>query len=302
MSPMPRAVFILAPLLIVLSLGACASASPTATNDRVHVVASTNVYGDIASAIGADRVDVTSIIADPSQDPHAFQADARVQLALSRADIVIENGGGYDAWIDPLLSGSGNTDTTVVTVATLSGYDLNSPSGEFNVHLWYDFPTMRKLVNSLVADFSRADPKSTSTFQSNAQTFESSLANLQQEEGVIKSAQTGTGVAITEPVPLYMLNACGLHNLTPEQFSRSIQDETDVAPLVLRDTLELFSHHQVKALVYNEQTTGPETQKVLDAATSAGIAIVPVTETLPPGKTYLTWMASNLQLIASALK
>jgi zinc/manganese transport system substrate-binding protein len=97
------------------------------------------------------------------------------------------------------------------------------------------------------------------------------------------------------------LEAAGLVNKTPEKFSEAIEQESDVSPVVLNETLALFSEHQVKLLAYNEQTTGTATERVLDAAKKAGVPVVPVTETLPAGKHYIDWMQGNIDAIGKAL-
>jgi zinc/manganese transport system substrate-binding protein len=224
-----------------------------------------------------------------------------VQLSLSTADVVIENGGGYDSFVDTLLKGANNPKAKLLNAATISGFDQNPPSGQFNEHLWYDFPTMRKVASSLAASFTKLDSAKAATFAANAATFTKALTGLEGTEATIKSSDAGQGAAITEPVPVYLLEACGLVVKTPVKFSEAIENGTDVSPLVLKDTLTLFSKHQVTLLAYNEQTTGPETDQVLAAARSAGVAIVPITETLPTGDSYLTWMGKNLTAIRAAL-
>ena len=108
-------------------------------------------------------------------------------------------------------------------------------------------------------------------------------------------------MAITEPVPLYMLEAAGLVNKTPERFSEAIEEDTDVPPVVLKEIVNLFDTRQVKLLAYNQQTTGSQTEAVLAAAKRNNIPVVPVTETLPAEQTYLTWMQANLRAVSTAL-
>jgi zinc/manganese transport system substrate-binding protein len=292
--------------LVSLALAGCAttaSVSSTApvVSGAIQVVASTNVYGDIAKRIGGGAVSVTSIISDPAQDPHSYEADAQVQLSLSKANVVIENGGGYDSFVDTLLKGASNPKVKLLNVATISGLNQNPKNGQFNEHLWYDFPTIRKVANSLAASFTKLDSAKAATFSANAATFSKALTGLEAEEATMKSSDAGKGAAITEPVPVYLLEACGLVVKTPIQFSDAIENGTDVSPLVLENTLALFTKHQVKLLAYNEQTSGPQTDQVLAAAKSAGVAIVPVTETLPAGDSYLTWMGKNLSAVRAAL-
>ncbi|MFF0222168.1 metal ABC transporter solute-binding protein, Zn/Mn family [Streptomyces sp. NPDC004629] len=275
-----------------------ASASPVAA-DAVPVVASTNVYGDIVKQIGGDKVDVTSIISDPDQDPHSYEASTQNQLALSKAKVVIENGGGYDDFIDRMLK-SNNSSAEVIDAVEVSGKTAPK-GGELNEHVWYDYPTVAKIADSIAAALGKADSADAATFTKNAETFKAKLKPLETKEADIKKNHGGEAIGITEPVPLYMTEAGGLVNKTPEEFSEAIEEGDDVSPKTLQETLSLYSGKQVKALVYNAQTSGPQTQKVEDAAKAAGISVVPVTETLPKGEDYLGWMTSNVDALASAL-
>jgi zinc/manganese transport system substrate-binding protein len=292
--------------IVTLAVSGCAASTPGAngadgTDGTVRLVASTDVYGDIAKQIGGSHVSVTSVIDDPSKDPHEYEADARTQLKLSRAQIVIENGGGYDDFMGTLLKAADNTDARVLNVADISGYDQEPADGEFNEHLWYDFPTIEKLSSSLVSTLSKADPAHAEAFEAAAKTFTDKLGDLEQREADLATRLQGTGVAITEPVPLYLLEAAGLVNKTPEAFSEAIEEDNDVAPGVLKETTDLFAQHKVALLVYNEQTGGPQTELVLKAAKAAGVPRVGVTETLPADHDYLGWMSDNLNAIGTAL-
>jgi zinc/manganese transport system substrate-binding protein len=300
-----RAKYLLLPgaLVLSLALAGCSTAATSQKDDGlIRVVASTNVYGDIAKQVGGDRVSVTSIISNPSQDPHSYEANAQVQLALSKADVVIQNGGGYDSFVGTLLKGANNPRAVLLDAATISGYDQNPATGQFNEHLWYDVPTMRKVATSITERFSALYPSGAPTFAANASRFAAALGVLQTTEASITAASAGEGAAITEAVPLYLLDAVGLVNKTPQKFSAAIEAGTDVSPVALQQTLALFSDRAVKLLAYNEQTTSPETVQVLAAAKRAGIAVVTVRETLPRGEDYLSWMTDTLASITRALR
>ncbi|MER5513704.1 zinc ABC transporter substrate-binding protein [Streptomyces sp. NPDC002763] len=275
------------------------SASGPASSSRIPVVASTNVYGDIVERIGGDHVDVTSIISDPDQDPHSYEADTQNQLTLSKAKVVVENGGGYDDFVDRMLKSSGSA-AEVINAVKVSGKTAPK-GGELNEHVWYDFPTVAKIADSIAAALGRADATDAATFTRNAETFKAKLTPLESKEAQIKKEHGGAGIGITEPVPLYMTEASGLVDKTPAEFSEAVEEGSDVSPRILRETLALYSDKQVKALVYNAQTSGPQTEKVENAAKAAGVAVVPVTETLPKGKDYLGWMTSNVDALAGAL-
>ncbi|MEY9996551.1 zinc/manganese transport system substrate-binding protein [Streptomyces sp. V4I8] len=304
---------LLAPLIVsacLICLAGCGGSSGSGSDDNdaaqspaaatvIPVVASTNVYGDMAERIGGGKVQVTSVISDPDQDPHSYEASTQNRLALSKAKVVIENGGGYDDFIDRMLK-SGDSSAEVINAVKVSGKTAPA-GGELNEHVWYDFPTVAKLADRIAAALAEADPADAATFTKNAKGFEEKLKPLEQKEARIKADHGGERVAITEPVPLYLLQAAGLENATPAEFSEAIEEGGDVSARTLQETLALFSDKKVKALVYNEQTSGPQTEKAEQAAKAAGIPVVPVTETLPHGKDYLGWMTANVDALASAL-
>ncbi|MEU6880312.1 zinc ABC transporter substrate-binding protein [Streptomyces sp. NPDC046712] len=293
-------------MVLALSGGGSACAAPDsrsrlgAAEPPIPVVASTNVYGDLVRQIGADKVDVVSIISDPAQDPHSYEASTRNQLELAKAKVVVENGGGYDDFVRRMLRGADNSLAQVVNAVEVSGKAPDA-AGEFNEHVWYDFPTMGKLADRIAAALTKVAPEDGAVFQQNAATFKGELATLEERTEQINARHAGTAVAVTEPVPLYLTEASGLVNKTPVDFSEAIEEGEEVSPQSLRDTLALFTRKQVDALVYNEQTAGPQTEKVKQAAEDNSIPVVPVTETLPEGEDYISWMSSNVDALNDAL-
>jgi len=328
MTKRPLPILIALPAAAALVLSGCATsgdagASGDSDGGAIAVVTSTNVYGDIAKTVGGDRVDVTSIIDDPSQDPHSYEADARTQLAVSKADVVVENGGGYDPFVDTMVDASG-TDATVINAVDVSGLDPEAGHDEhdheasdaasdetddhadhdhatFNEHVFYSLPSMAKLATTMADEFGRIDGANADTFTSNAEAFGAKIADLEAQAASIETAHDGESVAYTEPVPGYLFDAMGLVNVTPEAFSEAIEEGDDVSPAVLNETLTLFTDQKVDLLAYNEQTSSPETEQVEKAATDAGVAIVPVTELLPEGEDYVSWQQSNIDAIQAAL-
>jgi zinc/manganese transport system substrate-binding protein len=281
----------------------------------------------------------------PTQDPHSYEASAQDQLALSKAALVVENGGGYDPFIDSLLSASDNTDVVVVNASEASGL-LDADHSEedhaaeeehaeedhaeeehseeehaeeehaeeehaeedghnhiegFNEHVWYSFHGVEHIAEEIAHELSEIDADNAATYEENLATFVSGIADLEATAEELHSSTEGKGVAITEPVPLYLLEEAGLTNLTPEAFSEAIEEGTDVAPLVLQETLALFDGGSVSLLAYNEQTAGAETEQVAAAAEDAGVPVVSFTETLPDGADYFSWMTENLEAISAAV-
>lgn len=276
----------------VLLLAGCAAVPPADDDGTIRIVASTNVYGDLAQTIGGDLVSVTSIITSAAQDPHSYEASAQDQLALAQADVIIRNGGGYDSFIDPLVAAS-DSNAILIDVAQL----VELPEGE-NEHLWYDFEAVGAFAEGLAELLAERDPASATTFEANLATFALQLDELESLVGGIAS---GLGVAVTEPVPLYLLEAAGFENLSPEAFTEAIEEGADVPPTALLEMLALFENGSVVMLAYNEQTASAETERVRDAAAAASVPVVDFTETLPDGQTYVSWMRANIEAIAAAL-
>ncbi len=290
--------FVGAVAMSALALGGC-TATVSDAPTTIQVVASTDVYGDLAKTIGGAQATVTSIIDDPAKDPHEYQADARTQLAVSKAQVIIENGGGYDDFVDTMISASGNTKASLINAVRLSGYDTTAKG--FNEHVFYDYPTVGKVIDAIVADFSKADPSHSAAFADRGAGLRVALDELENEETTLRATSAGVGAAITEPVPDYVLKALGMTIVTPTAFSKAIEQGTDAPATVLEQTLATFSSGQAKLLVYNVQTTGAQVDAVLAAAKKAAVPAVPVSETLPSGLDYITWQKGVLASIAQAL-
>jgi len=311
--------------LAVLAVAGCGSGgeqpatAPTpAGPEPVNVVTSTNVYGSIVEAVGGDRVQVTSLINDPAADPHSYESTPADAAAVARARIVVANGGGYDDFMSRLVESAGGQ-PTVLDVTEISGLAPQEATeehanehaegegehahGEFNEHVWYSLPTVQALATRLATDLGAADPVGAGTFTANAESFNSRMAELLTKAHAIGAANPGTRVAVTEPVPGYLIEAAGLTDVTPHEFSEAIEEDTDPPAAVLQETLALFSGPDpVRALVLNAQTQTPVTDQVRQAAQTAGVPVVEVTETLPEGATdYVSWMGGEIDELAAAL-
>ncbi|TDN43935.1 zinc/manganese transport system substrate-binding protein [Curtobacterium flaccumfaciens] len=286
--------------LVLTGCATSPSSGGASSDGTINVVASTNVYGSIVESIGGDHVAVTSILNDPSQDPHSFESSAKTQLAVSKADLLIENGGGYDDFMTTLADAS-KTKADTINVVKLSGLDKGGDA-EFNEHVFYSYPTMVKLVADVAEHLGELDGAEKSTFTKNADALTTKLEALESDTADLKKTYDGEKVAYTEPVPGYLFDAIGLDNVTPEAFSEAIEEGDDVPPSALNDTLKLFSDKTVKLLAYNDQTSSPETEQVKKAADDAGIPVVGVTETLPKGKDYVSWQQANIDAVQAALQ
>ena len=118
----------------------------------------------------------------------------------------------------------------------------------------------------------------------------------------IRKAHAGAPVAYTEPVPGYLLAAAGLRNLAPASFTRAIEDGSEPSPGSVAAMLALVREHRIRALLYNEQAVSPITARVRAAARAAGVPVLGVTETLPPGSTFQQWQLAQANTLQAALR
>ncbi|MDQ4502019.1 metal ABC transporter solute-binding protein, Zn/Mn family [Sinomonas sp. ASV322] len=301
--------------LALSACGAPSAASPSSSSSAgpIPVVASTNVYGDIVKQIGGDKVSVASIVSKASQDPHSYEATSQDRVAVSKAKLVVLNGHGYDDFMVKLANEAKLSGDSLLNAVEESGlhHDGASPSAgagasaaakdDFNEHIWYSQDAMTKVAEAIAAKLGKLDPADAQSFKDRAAQWEGKLSGITSKLAAIKAAHHGEGVAITEPVPLYMLETAGLENKTPEEFSAASEAGDDVPPAALKGMQDLISSHAVKLLAFNPQT---ETQQILALkkfAEDAKLPVVDFYETMPEGSDYVGWMTSNADALAKAL-
>ena len=277
--------------LITLTGCATATPEPTATDGKLQIVASTNVWGDIASEVGGDLVEVTSIIDNASKDPHSYEATARDQLAIENADLIVANGGGYDDFIDTLANAADNKNVLHATD------NVTAVDPSLNEHVWFSIAGVAEVATAIGEELAKADAENAATYEQNAVAFGEKIAALTLEVQDLKTITDGYTYFSTEPLALWLLADLGFEDLTPADFSEAIENETDVSPLVMQESLDLITSGKVKYLVVNLQTENTQTQQIVDAAKTAEVRAVVMTEVLPDGKTYLEWMTANLKTI-----
>jgi zinc/manganese transport system substrate-binding protein len=265
---------------------------------RIAVVAGENFWGDITKQIGGEHVDVTSIISDPNADPHQYESDAATAAAVSKAQFVVDNGLGYDDFMDKLFSASPNPNRKVVTAADVMGIS----AADANPHIWYDTAKVPDVANAIATQLGTLDPTDAASFTANAKTFNDSLTPINTAIANIKTKFPGAPIGYTERVPGYLVDAAGLKLATPASFAQSIEDGNDPSPADNTAMDNDMKSKAIKVLLYNGQVTSPATDAVKTLAQQSGIPIVGVTETLPPtDKDFQTWQLRQVNEITTAL-
>jgi zinc/manganese transport system substrate-binding protein len=283
---------LMAGLVTALPPAAGAQAAP------VHVVAAENFWGNIAAQIGGRDVQVTSLITSPTADPHLFETNAHDAALLAQAQVVIENGAGYDTWMGSLLSADAGQ-PRIVNAASV----LHVTGSDPNPHLWYNIPRVPTVAAAIAAALTRAAPNDASTFAKNLTTFDSSLKPLDTTLATIKQRFHNVSVAYTERVPGYLLAAADLDVKTPPGFARAVEDGTDPGAADTVAMRELLTNHDINVLLYNVQTVTPVTTQMRALAKQHGIPVVGVSETMPASAaTYQQWQESQMTDLLHALQ
>jgi zinc/manganese transport system substrate-binding protein len=285
--------------VVIAGVAACGG-NHEAASDQQHatasVVASTNVWGSVASAVAGDHASVKSIVSNPADDPHSFEATPADAAAIADASLVVYNGGGYDHWVDDVLSS--HKGVQAVDAYSLLPSSVPQPANE---HVFYDLETTKAVVNQIADKLSQSDAAHADDYKANAAKFIDAADTIAAAERAIGAAHPGASVVATEPVAHYLLVNAGIVDKTPEGFSKAIEEDTDPSPADLAALLDLIKNRQVSALVYNSQTQTDVTKQIQDAATQASVPVITVTETLPAGTDYLTWQRQTVDQLENQL-
>ena len=259
------------------------------------MVAAEGVYGDLARQIGGPEVTVASVLSRPNQDPHAFEPGASTARQVADANLVIFNGVGYDSWMPRLLGASRAPSRRVIEVARLAGRHAGD-----NPHVWYDPAAMSLLARAIADTLSTLDPPNRAQYAARLEAFEGSMRPLTQRIAHLRAMYAGSPVGATEPVFGYMADALGL-DVHGRRFQLSVMNGTEPSARDIAAFEKDLRTRSIKVLIHNDQTGGAITDRMRSVAEQAGVPVVGVTETLPPGMSYQQWMSSQLDALARAL-
>ena len=269
--------------------------APARAAQPVSIVAAENFYGDVARQIGGNAVKVTSILSNPDQDPHLFEASPSVARSLAGARIVVYNGLDYDPWMEKLLSASKAADRKEIVVSDLIGKKLGD-----NPHIWYDTNTMVAFAKALTDALDAVDPTDKSAYDQRLAAFTASLKPIQDKIAELKDRVNGTPATATEPVFGYMFGGLGM-DVRDFDFQLAVMNNTEPSPSDVAAFESDLKNKRVKLLIYNSQATDTAAQRLLQIAKDNQIPVVGVTETKPEGKSFQDWLSGELDDVKKAL-
>ena len=181
--------------VLLFATTACAATSPAETEPDnktsvpaptgpINVVASLNQWGSLAAELGGDDVEVTSIVNSTNVDAHDFEPKTSDVAKLSKAQIIVANGAGYDSWATKSMTKT--TNIVSITDAYIKALPSKKKAFQKRLKAW------------------QADEKSLETWASE---FTKSHSNLTY--------------AATEPVVYYLMADLGFKDQTPKGYTQS---------------------------------------------------------------------------------
>ncbi len=286
---------IIALLVIILGLSFVPWKSMGKSQKPIRVVTGLNFYGEVAQKVAGDHGQVISFIDNASVDPHDYQPNTKQAQQVAKANVVIENGLGYDSWVNKLVKSSSNRNKIkIIDVASLTG----KKDGD-NEHIWYAPETVEKLANDLATQYGKIDPQHAEDYQRNARKYLASLQPLNEEIAKVKRQvnPNNNRVAVSEPVFDYALKNAG-YQIMDKHFEKAVEDGNDPSPKDIEEIQQAIINHQIAFFVDNSQTSDKVVDNLVKLAHEHDVPVLKVTETKPNGDDYMQWMLKQYQALS----
>jgi zinc/manganese transport system substrate-binding protein len=285
--------------LALLATAGCSAVSSAAGSRPgiVTAIGAENEYANVISQIGGQYVAATAILSNPNADPHTFELSPSVAAAVSSAQLIVQNGVGYDSYMNNIEAAAPNRARKVIDVQRL----LSLPDSTPNPHLWYSPTTMPAVARAISAALTALLPARAGYFAARLRAFDRSLQPWLRALAQLRTSHPGTPVTVTEPVGDYLLQAAGFRNLAPFGLQADIMNGVDPAPQYVALERNLLEHHKVTVFVYNQQVVDSLTRTFMQLAIDRGVPVVGVYETMPTGDDYQSWMLAETSALRRAI-
>ena len=289
------AIAALASVGMLASVAACGSGrSSSEKNGTIEVVASVNQWGTVAKTLGGDNVNVTSIINSTNVDAHDYEPTTSDIAKLQKAQVIIVNGAGYDAWA---VKAAQSANVTIVNAAAVGGVN----DGE-NPHVWFSADVRKAVAQAITEAYEQADAAKKSDFDKLHDQWKSEENNVESKIAEVKQKSDGLAYAATESVASYLAEDMGLTDATPRGYARATANESEPTPTDIKQFTDALKAGEIKLLVVNTQEESELTGKITNAAKSANVPMVNLTEQMPEQYDSLTaWMESLVGAFSKAI-
>ena len=289
------AIAALASVGMLASVAACGSGQSTSEkNGTIEVAASVNQWGTVAKALGGDNVNVTSIINSTNVDAHDYEPTTSDIAKLQKAQVIIVNGAGYDAWA---VKATQTANATIVNAAEVGGVN----DGE-NPHVWFSADVRKAVAQAITEAYEQADAAKKNDFDKMNDRWTAEENNVESKIAEVKQKTDGLAYAATESVASYLAEDMGLADATPSGYARATANESEPTPTDIKQFTDALKAGEIKLLVVNTQEESELTDKITDAAKSVEVPMVELTEQMPEQYDSLTaWMEGLVDAFSQAV-
>ena len=289
------AIAALASVGMLASVAACGSGQSTSEeNGTIEVAASVNQWGTVAKALGGDNVNVTSIINSTNVDAHDYEPTTSDIAKLQKAQVIIVNGAGYDAWA---VKATQTANATIVNAAEVGGVN----DGE-NPHVWFSADVRKAVAQAITEAYEQADAAKKNDFDKMNDRWTAEENNVESKIAEVKQKTDGLAYAATESVASYLAEDMGLADATPSGYARATANESEPTPTDIKQFTDALKAGEIKLLVVNTQEESELTDKITDAAKSVEVPMVELTEQMPEQYDSLTaWMEGLVDAFSQAI-
>lgn len=289
------AIAALASVGMLASVAACGSGQSTSEkNGTIEVAASVNQWGTVAKALGGDNVNVTSIINSTNVDAHDYEPTTSDIAKLQKAQVIIVNGAGYDAWA---VKAAQTANAIIVNAAEIGGVN----DGE-NPHVWFSADVRKAVAQAITEAYEQADAAKKNDFDKMNDQWAAEENNVESKIAEVKQKTDGLAYAATESVVSYLAEDMGLADATPSGYARATANESEPTPTDIKQFTDALKAGEIKLLVVNTQEESELTGKITDAAKSVEVPMVELTEQMPEQYDSLTaWMEGLVDAFSQAI-
>lgn len=289
------AIAALASVGMLASVAACGRGQLTSEKSgTIEVVASVNQWGTVAKTLGGDNVNVTSIINSTNVDAHDYEPTTSDIAKLQKAQVIIVNGAGYDAWA---VKAAQSAKATVVNAAEVGGVK----DGD-NPHIWFSADVRKAMAQAITDAYAKADSAKKSDFDKLNDQWMTEEGNVEGKIAEVKQKSDGLAYAATESVASYLAEDMGLADATPSGYAQATANESEPTPTDIKQFTDALKAGEIKLLVVNTQEESELTGKITNAAKSANVPMVELTEQMPEQYDSLTaWMEGLVDAFSKAI-
>lgn len=285
--------------LLVLGLaGVFPASAQEKTQEKINVVTSFSILGDLAKNVGGDRIGVTSLVG-PNGDVHVYTPSPADAQKISAAKLVIINGLGLEGWLPRLVQSSGGK---AVIVTATNGIAPRKLEGHADPHAWQSVVNAKVYVGNIRDALVAADPSGAAVYKANADAY---LAKLDALDRDVRSAVAGIPEAHRKVISThdafgYFAAAYGIAFIAPQGVSTEAEPSArDIAAIVTQ-----IRSAKIPA-VFLENISDPRLMRRIAAETGAKIGGTlysdSLTEENGDAPTYIDMVRHNIKALTSAL-